>query len=163
MKTRSRFSAFLLLFCLIPAAIAQTVTAHVVRVIDGDTIVVTIPGARTAVHVRFAEIDAPEHDQPWGAEATAFTATQIGRGPVVLTITGIDRYGRTIAHIQTPDGSDLNTELVRAGLAWWYRRYSNDSRLAALQERARRTRRGAWADSAPIAPWDWRHMETLHP
>jgi endonuclease YncB( thermonuclease family) len=32
-----------------------------------------------------------------------------------------DRYGRTVAEIILPDGRSLNEEMVKAGLAWWYR------------------------------------------
>ena len=70
---------------------------------------------------------------------------------------GSDPYGRTIAHVATQDGWDLNTGLLRAGLAWWYRQYSTDAVLGALELEARRAHRGLWADPDPIAPWTWRH------
>ncbi len=34
-----------------------------------------------------------------------------------------DRCGRTAAQVVLPDGRVLNHEHVKAGLAWWYRRY----------------------------------------
>ncbi len=37
-----------------------------------------------------------------------------------------DRYGRTVGEVLLPDGRSLNHELVRAGLAWMYRRYTNE-------------------------------------
>lgn len=43
-------------------------------------------------------------------------------------------------------------------MAWWYRQYApNDRSLQALEEEARRERRGLWADPNPIPPWDFRH------
>ncbi len=67
-----------------------------------------------------------------------------------------DRYGRTVGVVLLPDGRSLNHELVRAGLAWMYRRYTNDESLSDLEEEARVARRGLWADRNPIPPWEWR-------
>ncbi len=51
--------------------------------------------------------------------------------------------GRTIGEVILPDGRVLNRELVKAGFAWWYRRYApNDETLAQLEREARRTKRG---------------------
>jgi endonuclease YncB( thermonuclease family) len=70
--------------------------------------------------------------------------------------TGRDRNGRLLGEVVLPDGRSLNQELVRAGYAWWFRKYSRDGRLARLEEEARADRRGLWADQAPEAPWDFR-------
>jgi endonuclease YncB( thermonuclease family) len=68
----------------------------------------------------------------------------------------VDRYGRLVGNVSLPDGRHLSQELVRAGYAWWFRRYSADPRLAILEAQARAARRGLWADPDPIAPWEWR-------
>ncbi len=48
-----------------------------------------------------------------------------------------DRYGRTVGKLILPDGRVLNQELVKAGLAWWYRRYAPDNeRLAQAEQEA---------------------------
>ena len=70
---------------------------------------------------------------------------------------GHDKYVRTIADLVFPDGRVLNQELVRAGLAWWYRKYSSDPQLATLENEARMKRLGLWSDSEPIAPWEFRN------
>ena len=68
-----------------------------------------------------------------------------------------DQYGRLVADVILPDGRNLNRELVRAGLAWWYRRYApHDAELEALEAEARAARRGLWADPHPVPPWEWR-------
>ena len=68
-----------------------------------------------------------------------------------------DRYSRIIADVILPDGRNLNHELVKAGLAWWYRRYApRDSVLEALEFAARKARSGLWADPHALAPWQWR-------
>ncbi|CAG0912171.1 unnamed protein product, partial [Cyprideis torosa] len=40
--------------------------------------------------------------------------------------------------------------------AWHYRKYSKDPNLQALEDEARKAKRGLWADPDPVAPWDWR-------
>jgi micrococcal nuclease len=51
---------------------------------------------------------------------------------------------------------NLSHELVRAGFAWWFRRYSSDATLEALEAEARAARRGLWADPNAVPPWEWR-------
>ncbi len=67
------------------------------------------------------------------------------------------RYGQTVGEVILPDGRVLNHELVRAGLAWWYRRYApDDAALERLEQKARAAKRGLWADAEPVPPWAWR-------
>ncbi len=55
-----------------------------------------------------------------------------------------------------PDGRALNRELVKAGFAWWYRRYApEDERLKQLEAEARAAKRGLWVDANPVPPWEW--------
>ncbi len=70
---------------------------------------------------------------------------------------GQDRYGRTIAEVLLPDGRVLNQGLVKAGFAWWYRRYApEDQTLEQLEQEARDAKRGLWADPHAMPPWAWR-------
>jgi len=55
-----------------------------------------------------------------------------------------------------PDGRTLNRELVKAGLAWWYQRYSEDESLGRLEAEARAAKRGLWTEPNPIPPWQFR-------
>jgi micrococcal nuclease len=73
---------------------------------------------------------------------------------------GRDRFGRTLAEIALPDGRILNRELVANGFAWHYKRYSSDLGLARLEETARAQKRGLWVDAHPVAPWEFRRLET---
>ena len=51
---------------------------------------------------------------------------------------------------------------VRAGMAWYFRRYAKEltpgrrQRYADMEAQAQAARRGLWADAEPVAPWDWR-------
>ncbi len=126
----------------------------VVRVRDGDSIVVMRGGV--GVEVRLDGIDCPELAQAFGRKAKSFTSGLVFGKAVRLVVKGKDRYDRELAEVFLPDGRSLNRELVAAGLAWWYRNYSTDRSLEALEQTARISRRGLWADSDPVPPWDFR-------
>jgi endonuclease YncB( thermonuclease family) len=73
-----------------------------------------------------------------------------------VKVRGIDRYKRTAADTILPDGRNLNQELVRAGLAWWYRQYGcREMVLRDLEQEARAAKRGLWSDPKPVEPWEW--------
>lgn len=124
-----------------------------VRVIDGDTVEVLREGR--AERVRLVEIDAPERNQPYGRQAKAYVLRYVGQ-EVRVEEAGRDRYGRVLGEVFLPGGESLNRRLVRDGMAWWYRRYSTDASLGALEAEARRWQRGLWRDPAPVPPWEFR-------
>ena len=136
-----------------PAAAAEF-TGRVVGVTDGDTIKVLHDSHSETV--RLLGVDAPEKRQAYGDRARRFTAELAFDRTVTVRFSGRDRNGRLLGEVVLPDGRSLSQELVRAGYAWWFRRYSRDVRLARLEEEARHDRRGLWADAAPQAPWEYR-------
>lgn len=129
-------------------------TGRVVGVKDGDTVVLLIH--KREVTVRLQGVDCPEKKQAFGERAKQFTSDFCFGKTVSLDSTGVDRYGRVLGAIILDDGRNLNVELVRAGMAWWYKRYSKDETLERLENEARAKRIGLWSDPAPIAPWDFR-------
>ena len=136
-----------------PPAYAFNYRATVGKVSDGDTITLDTDPPR---RIRVEAIDCPELRQPFGQEAKDFTAKLTLKQRVKIYPTTTDRYGRSVARVTLPDGRDLSTALVNAGLAWVYRKYSDDQALIRLEDEARRAKRGLWADSNPIPPWEWR-------
>ncbi len=106
--------------------------------------------------IRLHGIDCPEKRQAFGKRAKQFTSTLVFGNTVTVQVLDRDRYGRTVGVVLLPDGRSLNHELVRAGLAWMYRRYTNDQSLSDLEEEARVARRGLWADPHAVPPWEWR-------
>lgn len=146
----------LLLFLWSQAAAspAESFTGRVVGVTDGDSL--TIMHAGKGEKVRLEGIDCPEKKQPFGSRARQFTSDLAFEREVAVHVNGRDRYGRTLAHVLLPDGRNLNHELLKAGLAWWFRKYSKDSYLQELENEARLAMRGLWADPEPVAPWEWR-------
>jgi micrococcal nuclease len=142
-------------------ATADRLTGRVVRVIDGDTVdlLVDQEDEPRQIRVRLEGIDAPEAGQPWGTRAAEYLSVLVhGKTVEVLSI-GEDRYGRVLGRIYIGDQRlDVNLVLVAGGLAWHYKRYSDDDLLSDAEIAARRARRGLWADPSPIAPWDWRNQ-----
>ncbi|MEI9956849.1 MAG: thermonuclease family protein [Ferruginibacter sp.] len=69
-----------------------------------------------------------------------------------------DRYKRLIAVIINNKNENVNKELVKAGLAWHYLKYSTDPSYDELESIARQSKTGLWADENPIPPWDWRKL-----
>ncbi len=132
-------------------------TYKVVGVSDGDTITVLHDGK--AERIRLHGIDCPEKRQAFGNRAKQFTSTLVFGTTVTVQVMDRDRYGRTVGVVLLPDGRSLNHELVRAGFAWWYWRYTpDDETLAQLEREARAAKRGLWADPNPVPPWTWRTM-----
>ena len=135
-------------------AVVHPFSATVADVTDGDTIVVWKNGNRTVI--RLAGIDSPERQQPFGKEAAAFTADlTLGKIVTVRPVT-IDRYHRTVADVYLAKGKSVSVELLHAGLAWWYRRYSRDKALSHYEKAARTAGRGLWSQPNPVPPWKYR-------
>ena len=132
----------------------DTFTGKVVAVKDGDSIVVLRD--KEEVVIRLLDIDCPELSQAFGRQAKKQTSDLCFGKTVTIKANGKDRYDRTLAHVILPGGKELNRELVASGLAWWYRKYSDDESLGKLEAAAKKSKRGLWSDKKPVAPWDWR-------
>lgn len=80
-------------------------------VIDGDTI--DIGGTR----IRLAGIDAPEMDHPYGTKAK-WTLVNLCKGQIVRAVFDEEMsHDRVVATCTLPDGRDLAAEMVKAGMA----------------------------------------------
>jgi endonuclease YncB( thermonuclease family) len=93
---------------------ATTFDAQVVRVVDGDSLIVLMD--KQQLRVRLKEIDAPELKQPFGKHSrqslTGLCATKRAR----VMWTEKDRNGRLLARVWC-SGADANAEQVpRNGL-----------------------------------------------
>ena len=77
---------------------------------------------------------------------------------ITIHHTGYDRWQRLLAFVEA-DGMIVNAELIKRGLAWHSKEYSDDTELAELENNARRERMGLWADKKPIEPWEWRKQK----
>jgi hypothetical protein len=55
--------------------------------------------------------------------ARQFTSKPVFRRIVTVRKRDVNRYGRLVPEVILPDGRSLNHELVKVGMAWWYRQY----------------------------------------
>ncbi len=148
-----RILAVLLLSLWAVAARAETFTAQVIAVLDGDTVLVLHGNQKTSI--RLAGIDAPEKLQAFGTASRDALAALVLRKDVRVTTRTVDDYGRVVALLQAGK-LNVNEEQVRLGMAWEYSRYHADKSLLALQTEAQRARRGLWTQARPVPPWEYR-------
>lgn len=133
--------------------------ARVMRVIDGDTLEIDLPDMRTArpqTRVRLVGVDCPEMNagagtpEPWAKEATEFSHRLVEGASVTLLIDAArtrDPYDRLLAHVELPDGTLLNRELLAAGMARADDRWPH-ARLRQYEQAeliARRASIGVWS------------------
>ena len=145
-------------------AIAEAQEAVVTRVVDGDTIVVTINGHNEKI--RLIGVDTPETVHPnkpvqyFGKEASSFTKRMATGKTVRLeldqasAVTGHrDKYGRLLAYVYLPDGTLLNAEIIRQGYGHAYTRFpfNKMDEFRALERKAQEAGRGLWAADSPAA------------
>lgn len=138
-------------------------SVRVTKVIDGDTFKVHDP-RYGLINIRLFGIDCPEHDQPYGMEATEFSRKAILNRDVALTVRGQDKWGRFTAQMQINDGV-LNDRLLEHGLAWWSSNYAPGAlNYQRAEAKAKAARIGLWSDVNAISPWIWRdtskHLES---
>jgi endonuclease YncB( thermonuclease family) len=131
----------------------QPLEVSVLSIQDGDTVTVSHNGKK--IRVRLAGIDAPESGQLYGTESAAVLAQLLHKKRVTMTIKEHDRFGRAVAWLMTPDGS-VNAAMIDAGAAWHFAQYDQTPALAAAMRDARSARRGLWAYSSPVPPWEYR-------
>ncbi len=112
--------------------------------------------------VRLYGIDSPGEPQPFGETARLYTHKRILGKTVRVEPIITDSFNRVIAWVYV-DGESFNKELLRKGMAWWYRKYLPfEVELADLEEQARNDRIGLWAHPSPIPPWEF-HPPTATP
>jgi endonuclease YncB( thermonuclease family) len=151
-KAASIFLLFITFFC--SAFTNRTETGWVVGVSDGDTITI-LHDDYSQEKIRLFGIDCPEKSQAFGQRAKQFTSSQVYGKVVTIRRMAEDRYGRTVAWVFVGK-TNVNEELVKAGYAWHFRKYSNDLELQRLEDDARNAKRGLWFDPNPIPPWEFR-------
>lgn len=125
-------------------------------VVDGDTL--EIAGEK----IRLEGIDAPESAQScgrakggiWacGREAADALAKLVAQRRVSCQNKGFDKYDRMLG-VCSVDGTEINAEMIRRGLAWAFVKYSTS--YVALEAEARVAAVGIWQGEAE-APWIYR-------
>lgn len=160
-QSRVAIALLMISLSLLPrVSSAADLVGRVVSVADGDTLTVLTLDKQQDI-VRLNGIDAPESGQDFGQAAKrSLSALVFGKDVRVLG-SKHDRYGRLVGTVLV-DSVDVNLEQIRAGMAWFFRRYATDvpaERRAEYEEAeaaAREAKRGLWAQPRPVAPWEFR-------
>jgi micrococcal nuclease len=144
---------FLYLVFSIPSCVSEPVADDtVIGIIDGDTFDMMQGGKK--IRVRMFGIDAPERKQDYYQKSKETLSSLIFQKRVRLKSKGRDRYRRELAEVYVGE-KWINYEMVYAGMAWHFTRYSKDSRIANAEKEARASKRGLWSMKA-VAPWEFR-------
>ena len=156
-----RILLYLLLACPL---LADTLTVTCKRVVDGDTFILN-----DGTTVQIWGIDAPELKQDYGQEARTWLQNTIGQKGVKLRIQvkGTDSYGRTLGLVYIQGNqkraSNVGTLMVKAGMAWFDDYNAPEAGLADEMEKARKARKGLWADENPVKPYLFRKGDKPQP
>lgn len=126
-------------------------SAHLVRVIDGDTIDVALGGQTR--RVRYIGIDAPERNQPFYAESAAANRSLVAGKTLWLVrdVSETDRYGRLLRYVIAGE-IFVNLALVREGYAQTMTvppDVSCAEAFRAAEAEARAAGRGLWGWPTP--------------
>ncbi len=139
----------------------DSIIGKAVAITDGDTFKLLTKDS-VLIKVRLANIDCPERKQPFSKKAKQFVADAIFNKTVTIHVLKKDRYQRCIANVIYADSLNLSYELVKHGLAWHYVKYSKDTILQSLEDRAKLNKVGLWVDKNAMAPWIWRSNKKKH-
>ena len=132
----------------------KVIIGKVTKVSDGDTIHVVTDG-NVKFKVRLDRIDAPESDQPYGKESTAYLSSLICGKTVRVEWVKKDQYGRVLGIVYL-DKTDINLKMVETGNAWHYSYFDKTPAYAAAESSAKEKKLGLWVADNPINPYEWR-------
>ena len=154
MSIKRLLIVFLILLVSCEPTDENTIKGKVIKVADGDTItIVTEDGQK--VRVRLEGIDAPEKGQDFGNKSKQFLNDLCYNKIVKVIDKGQDKYGRMLGVVYLDD-LNLNEEMVRNGLSWYYDYFVEDSRLDSLQQQARKDKLNIWSMKKPVHPHEFR-------
>lgn len=130
----------------------------VVAIIDGDTYDLLVNGNQT-VRIRMEGIDAPERGMPYYQVAKKHLSDLCFSKLVKFIPTKEpDSHNRLIGFTYLDNGVELSHEMLKAGLAWHFKKYNSDQDLSELEIKARNSRIGLWQNENPMPPWNNRKL-----
>lgn len=151
--------SFLLLFIANPVFAGKVIYGTVIKVLDGDSIIVR--DDKKHHEVRLWGIDSPEYDQPYGKNARKQSTKLLKGKKVSVTVITKDNYGRLVGVVYAGN-TNINEILVTQGSAWVYTKYCKESicrQWKKMERSARNSKAGLWAGNNALPPWKWRHAK----
>lgn len=127
----------------------------VIGIIDGDTY--DILRDNISERIRVDGIDAPEKGMPFYKVSKKYLSNLIFGKYVKLNFEKKDKYGRWVGKGYIND-TDISEEMIKAGMAWHFKKYSNSEVLSDLEIEARNNKIGLWKEPNPIEPWEVRKL-----
>lgn len=161
------FLAFAL-FLAASGAHADILQGKITGIADGDTVYVTDSSQRE-YKIRLLGIDTPEYQQPYGEAAKQALKKLAHQQFAKIEWQHRDQYGRLLGKVTLANGQDIGLAQLRAGLAWWNKKFSYEQTGAdAILYReaefaARKQRSGLWSQQNPMPPWRWRYANRQQP
>lgn len=168
--------------------IRDNIKVKVIKIYDGDSM--KVKGDGIEFSVRLIGIDAPEskgkssksksaskiakllginppkllkkgNGQPFNKESKKALAKLIGKKDIYLKSYGTDRYNRVLAELFNNDGTLVNLEMVKLGMAEVYRGTTEKgfdvSPYKRAESEAKRAKRGIWSLGSDYeSPKEWR-------
>jgi micrococcal nuclease len=127
----------------------------VIGIIDGDTY--DILRNNTSERIRIVGIDAPERGMPFYKVSKKYLSNLIYGKYITMEFKKKDRYGRWIGR-GFVDKLDISAEMISAGMAWHFKKYSDSEILSNLEIEAKNRKLGIWSDPNPLTPWEVRKL-----
>lgn len=135
--------------------------AHITEVVDGDTLEAEI--RNNTVTLRLQGVDTPEvhtsnnvsewecnmtrqHLREYGEKASRFVKENYDDQEVRVVYRGEGYYGRTLASVYL-NGTNLEKQLLRKGLAQTYESssFEEKQRFLQIESKTRRKEKGVWS------------------
>jgi len=149
MNRSYKITIILLSFLLIIPTTSFSEQFNVVKILDGDTIILN-----NDERVRLIGVDTTEKSHPlkpvefYSKEATEFTKKLVEGKDVRLEFDKEKRgkYGRLLAYVFLLDGTFVNAEIIRQGYGFAYTKYPFKymDTFVRLEEEAKKNKSGYW-------------------
>jgi len=124
---------------------------YVQRAVDGDT----LKGyflQDVEQEIRLLNVDTPERGQEFYKDATQVTADMVEGEVVIIEAEKLDKrdkYGRFLGYVWGPEGKNLNVELVRRGMSFYYTKFGGGiypDEFKKAEAEAREKKVGLWEE-----------------
>ena len=111
--------------------------------------------------IKHKKIDRREDGQPFNQESKMALINILGKKEFYIKSYGTDRYNRILAEVFTDDGTLVNLEMVKIGMAEVYRGVTekgfDSAPYMSVESEAKRAKRGIWSLGSDYqSPKEWR-------
>lgn len=138
----------------------KIIKGKIIKIVDGDTYDL-LTQEKKSYRIRMNGIDAPEKGMSFYKVSKNTLGKLIFNKQVKIEQIDKDNYGRLICNTLLDDTISVEYEMVKNGLAWHFKKYSDDTILANAETSARSLKIGLWSEGNPIPPWEIRKLRRM--